>query len=1231
MLRRAWIRNSLIGLVGFLVLFGALGYWVAPGLIQRAAQEKLSTLLGRATTIGAVSVRPFSLAVKIADFRIAKASGAGALLEIAEIDAGLSLATLYRFAPVINRLHVTAPHIAIERLGPQRFDFSDILDRLAASATKADAPPKSEAKAAFSINNIEISDGLVTFDDDVTHSRHRLDGITLNLPFISTIRHDVELYVEPAFSAKLDGSPLALKGKSRPFEESLETALNLQVEALDLPNYVSFAPLTLRPKLASGLLSTNLQIAFRRDPNGSPHIVLSGQATLDKLRVLKPDEVEALSAKRIALDLKSLDLLAAAVEVNSLEIEAPTVSASRAADGRIDLVDVLSGPDATSAAPARAATQAAPSGAPSGGPATAPPPAAPRLWLGLLKLTDGTLHFQDHSTAKPVALDLTDIHAQVNDLSNEPGKLTHFALGLSTAPNQTLGFDGQSTLNDKKLSGHFVVSDVHLVGLAPFAAGVLAARIEDGALEGAGDIDLDWTTAEPQVKIGKLALALNHLRVARTGERVPVLAADRIALENGSVDLTGRSVQIGRVALTGVKANVSRDAQGVLNLTTLAGGAKQTPAPSAHAGAHAPEPPGFQVALAQLDVESSELGLADASVTPALDLHLEKISLTARELKLAPGAKIPFQFAAEANHKGHLEIKGEVTASPLAVTADISSRAVPLAPLQGYLGNRLNVAISQADLSVRGALKLVMAPAPDVRFNGTVELSDFSSLDKVTGAEFLRWKSLRVPNIDAHLPGGALPVSVQLGDIVLSQFYSRLIVYPDGRLNVQDIVAQPGRTAPQSITSANSEPQAEPGPAAGDIQGAPPAPGSATAARGQAPIIRLKSVKLDAGEINFTDNFVRPNYTTNITGLSGAVSAVASDNPRPADVSLKGSLEGNGDLSVTGTINPLAKPLFLDLVAAATSIELTRLTPYAAKYAGYNIEKGKLSMKVKYHIENNQLEAQNNLFLDQLTFGERVESPTATKLPVLLAISLLKDTHGQININLPVSGSLSDPQFSIGGVIVRVIVNLLEKALLSPFQLLASVGGGDSAELGYVEFAPGGAELTPAAKAKLAKLVGLLAERPALSLEITGRADSATDTGAARDARLAAKVRGLKYRELLGTGQTVAFEDVSVSAAEYPKYLELVYKEAEFEKPRNVVGLAKSLSVPEMEQLLRANMPVNDDDLLALADRRALAVRDALAQSGKIEPARVFMVAPRLMSAAPEDKGSPNRVDFALH
>ena len=302
MLRRAWIRNSLIGLVGFLVLFGALGYWVAPGLIQRAAQEKLSTLLGRATTIGAVSVRPFSLAVKIADFRIAKASGAGALLEIAEIDAGLSLATLYRFAPVINRLHVTAPHIAIERLGPQRFDFSDILDRL-------------------SINNIEISDGLVTFDDDVTHSRHRLDGITLNLPFISTIRHDVELYVEPAFSAKLDGSPLALKGKSRPFEESLETALNLQVEALDLPNYVSFAPLTLRPKLASGLLSTNLQIAFRRDPNGSPHIVLSGQATLDKLRVLKPDEVEALSAKRIALDLKSLDLLAAAVEVNSLEIK----------------------------------------------------------------------------------------------------------------------------------------------------------------------------------------------------------------------------------------------------------------------------------------------------------------------------------------------------------------------------------------------------------------------------------------------------------------------------------------------------------------------------------------------------------------------------------------------------------------------------------------------------------------------------------------------------------------------------------------------------------------------------------------------------------------------------------------------------------------------------------------------------------------------------------------------
>ncbi|MEB0165373.1 DUF748 domain-containing protein, partial [Glaciimonas sp. CA11.2] len=245
------------------------------------------------------------------------------------------------------------------------------------------------------------------------------------------------------------------------------------------------------------------------------------------------------------------------------------------------------------------------------------------------------------------------------------------------------------------------------------------------------------------------------------------------------------------------------------------------------------------------------------------------------------------------------------------------------------------------------------------------------------------------------------------------------------------------------------------------------------------PVIRIGQVVLNNGNVNFTDNFVKPNYTANMTGMTGSVGAVASDKPAPAAIDLKGKIDNDAPVAISGSLNPLFKPMFLDIKASADGVELPRLTPYAAKYAGYAIVKGKLSMDVNYKIEEQQLTAQNHVRIDQLTFGDKIDSPSATKLPVRLAVALLKDRNGQIDINLPISGSLSDPQFSVGGIILRVFINLIAKAVTSPFALLSSAfGGGD--ELGYAEFKPGSAMLTAATTTKLNTLTKALLDRPAL-------------------------------------------------------------------------------------------------------------------------------------------------------
>jgi hypothetical protein len=343
-------------------------------------------------------------------------------------------------------------------------------------------------------------------------------------------------------------------------------------------------------------------------------------------------------------------------------------------------------------------------------------------------------------------------------------------------------------------------------------------------------------------------------------------------------------------------------------------------------------------------------------------------------------------------------------------------------------------------------------------------------------------------------------------------------------------------------------------------------------------------------------------------------------------------LDNAAPVDINGKINPLSKDLYLDIVANARDIELSPFSPYSGKYVGYGIEKGKLSFNVKYKVENRKLDAQNQIILNQLTFGEKVESPTATKLPVLLAVALLKDRNGVIDINLPISGSLDDPQFSVGGIILKLILNIITKAVTAPFALLGSLfGGGSGEELSFVEFDYGRATLTPAAEAKLKTLATAMNNRPALKLEISPRVDPVNDLEGLKKASLERKVKAQKFKELARRGEAPAsVDDVQVASGEYERYLKAAYGAESFPKPRNVIGLAKDIPVPEMEALMLKYTQVGDDDLRDLANRRAQIVRDRILASGQITSDRVFIVASKTTSADDKSKGRSSRVDFSL-
>ncbi len=293
------------------------------------------------------------------------------------------------------------------------------------------------------------------------------------------------------------------------------------------------------------------------------------------------------------------------------------------------------------------------------------------------------------------------------------------------------------------------------------------------------------------------------------------------------------------------------------------------------------------------------------------------------------------------------------------------------------------------------------------------------------------------------------------------------------------------------------------------------------------------------GRVNYNDRFVKPNYNANLSELSGRLAAFSSEAPAPgqppqlAELMLRGRVEGTATLEINGKVNPLARPLALDLQAKVRDLELPPLSPYAIKYSGYGIERGKMSVDLAYVVQpSGELTASNKIVLNQLVFGEKVEGSTAS-LPVKLAVALLADRHGVIDLDLPVSGSINDPQFSLGGVIWKAIANLIVKAVTAPFALLASALGGGGAELSRVEFAPGVATLDASAREGLDKIATALAERPALTLTVTGESRLDRERDAWKKERLAQVVRAEKRRQAIAGGAS-AQADVTVGESRVP-------------------------------------------------------------------------------------------------
>lgn len=1163
------LRRTIVWAALVVLSFAAIGFLALPPLLKPVLESRLSTALARKVTIEQLRINPFAISATLHGVSIGERGEGPPMLALDELYLNAETMSLLRWAPVISELKLTHPALRLVRNSDKSYNVSDLIEQ--ALAGPPGPPPR------LSISNIEVVDGTIDFDDRPEGQQHKVTELTLGIPFLSSLPTQTEIKVAPTFSAMVNGRPVAITGETRPFKDTHETALHWNIAGLSMPRYLEYVPLKLPVAVTDGKLDAKLDLTFVGRGSDPPQLTLAGTVVVADLVVNERSGKPLLRAPSVAVAIDRLDLIGGNTELRSIAVEGPQLEVHRGSGGELNLAALM---------PRDAAPQA--TGAPF------------RFRVGSMAISHGALHAVDEAVSPAFTAALNEISVEIANLSNVAGQKSTLALAFATDGGGRAVYRGALGLKPIFADGHLEITRFRLERLLPYYASELNFAVDDGTLDLAADVQ--YAGATQGLALANLVGAIHDLKMRLPDEKELLWRVPLLEVRGGSVDASSHSIAFDAVEGRGAAVAVRRDAEGRFNIdrlirTPAAGGGAKDVSDAWHVDARA---------LALTDFSAS---FADETVTPPVHIALGRISITGENLSSAAKTKGRVNVQATVNKRGAISFSGPLATAPFGATLNVVAKNIDLVPLQPYISQTARVVMTSGAASARGTLDVTASPALHAGFKGDVTLADVAALDEANDTDLLKWKTLSLANVDAQLE----PRAVSIGDIVLDKFFARLILNENGEFNLQQLArARAPDAAPPAPTDAPKT-----------VELATP-PGTANT------WLKLGKGTLTDGDIDFTDHFIRPNYSANLTGVTGSLSTLAFD--QPADVELHGMVQGDAPVVIQGRVNPLARNLFLDLKAEATDIELPPLSPYSGKYVGYGVQKGKLSMKVSYLINDRKLTADNSVILDQLTFGDKVESPDAIKVPVLLAVALLKDRNGVIKFDLPVSGSLDDPQFSVGGIVFRALVNLIVKIVTSPFALLGSLAGQHGEELAYIEFAPGSTALDAASESKIDSIAKALIDRPALRLDIAGRTDPTADRDGLKRTSLEHKMRVQKFNDLARAGEPPPSVDaVEIAAADYEPLLARVYRSEDFPKPRNAIGLAKDLPREEMETLILTNTKVNDEDLHLLAERRAEVVRDRLVEGAHAPAERVFVVAPRRDAEGIKDKGKTTRVDFALH
>ena len=602
----------------------------------------------------------------------------------------------------------------------------------------------------------------------------------------------------------------------------------------------------------------------------------------------------------------------------------------------------------------------------------------------------------------------------------------------------------------------------------------LSARLESGPAGLVG-------TAEG------VGLKLARVAMREATAKTPVTSLEQVLVEGGRIDLGGRQVAVSRVAVTGGATTVVRAADGSLPLLTMLGPVDQGKPARPSAPAPVPGRPAtakpWTFALGRLELAGHRLAISDRSVTPAVELGIDGIKATIRELRSDGKRPFPFDASFGVTRGGRFTAKGHVAPDGRAADATLAVAKLALSPAQPYIARHVAVVLRNGEVSTAG--RLTYRGGRDraaVTYIGSADVDRVLVVEEATGDPVVAWKSLHAETIRF----GLAPDRLEIDEVRLAELDGRLVIFQDKSLNLGKLMKPAG--APPGAPSAS-----------GPVAAAAPAAGSDAAAG--FPVV-VERVRIDESSMSFADLSLVLPFATRVHALSGVVVGLGSDTASRATVKLDGRVDEFGLVKVDGALSSFHPKVFTDLTVIFRNVPVSTLTPYSATFAGRRIVAGTMNLDLEYKIDRSALVGENTIVLQELQLGQRVESSGAMRLPLDLAIAILSDSEGRIDLALPVRGNVDHPEFSYGHLIWQALFTVITKVVTSPFRALAGLFGGDAESLQAIAFEPGSDTVLPPERQKLERVAEVLGKRPRLKLTVHGGYEAKVDGEALRSLRV---------------------------------------------------------------------------------------------------------------------------------